>query len=84
MPTPIQTYATAQAAVNKRVADATAGLTGDIEGLNALIKTLQDSQGTISPEDQTTLDQLQAAGEAMATKIEALDAITPPVVPPAL
>lgn len=62
---------------------AIAGLSGDIDTLNAEIKTLQNSAGAITPEDQATLDRLDAVGQSAADKLTALDALTPPPVPPA-
>lgn len=59
------------------------GIVGDIKGLNDLIKKLQDSSGQSAPEDKKILDDLQNMGEAVAVKAEALDAMTPPVVPAA-
>ena len=79
----ISDFAVKQKAHNYRVDVAIAGLTGAIQGLNDLIKKLQNSSGQISAEDQATLDSLDAAGESAASKLEALDALTPPVVPAA-
>lgn len=66
------------------------GLSGDIQALNDKITELQNSQGSVTPEDQALLDELQTAGDALATKVEgvssalaALDALTPPTPPPA-
>lgn len=65
-----------------------AGLSGDIQALNDKITELQDSVGTVSPEDQGLIDELETQGEAVASKVEAvanalsaLDAQTPPSVP---
>jgi predicted nucleic acid-binding Zn-ribbon protein len=70
------------------VSTAVTGITGDISTLNDLIKKLQDSQGQITPEDQATLDQLDAAGQALQDRADVLakaaadaDALTPPPVP---
>ena len=54
---------------------------GDIENLNAQILALQNSTGAITPSDQAILDKIQARGQAVADKLAALDALTPPVVP---
>jgi hypothetical protein len=78
----ISDFATAQKAHNDRVDAALTGLSGDIDTLNATIATLQGTQGAITAEDQTLLDTLQAQGEALAARIEAADALTPPAVPP--
>lgn len=76
------------AAIDSAVAGVS-GLTADVQSLNDKITELQNSQGTVTPEDQALLDQLEAQGEATATRLEgvsaalaALDAQTPPVVPP--
>ncbi len=65
------------------------GLTDDVKALNDKITELQNSSGGVTPEDQATIDELQTSGEALATRLEAastaikaLDAQTPPVVPP--
>lgn len=79
----ISEFAVKQESYNARVATAIDGIVADIAGLNALIVALQTSAGTVTPEDQATLDALQAAGEAAAAKAEAADAMTPPVVPTA-
>ena len=64
------------------------GLTGDVKNLNDQITALQNSTGPVTPEDQILIDAAQAAGQALADKLaafnaalEALDALTPPVVP---
>jgi hypothetical protein len=57
------------------------GLAADVKNLNDQIKVLQNSPGAITAADQTTLDAIQARASAMADKLSALDALTPPVVP---
>ena len=66
------------------------GVKGDVEALNKKIEELQNSSGGVTPEDQALIDQLESAGDALATKMEGvagslktLDEQTPPVVPPA-
>jgi hypothetical protein len=76
----ISNFAAAQEAVNAQIAAAITGVASDIAGLNALIQQLQDSAGTVSPEDQALLDALQVQGAALAARLEALDAETPPPV----
>lgn len=80
----ISDYATAQAAFNARIETSVNGITADVTSLNDKITELQNSPGRISPEDQALLDGLQAQGAALATKLEALDAIVtvPPPAPP--
>lgn len=65
------------------------GLTADVKNLNDQIAALQNSSGTVTAEDQAILDAAQAAGVALQEKlvafnaaIEALNQLTPPVVPP--
>lgn len=77
----ISDFAAKQNAFNDRIDAAVTGLQSDIDALNAEILKLQNSPGTITPEDQASLDALQARGEAIAAKLEALDALTPPTPP---
>lgn len=56
-------------------------LQGDVKNLNDQIAALQNSPGQITSSDQAILDKVQARGQAIATKLAALDALTPPVVP---
>jgi len=83
-----KTFNDRQSAAIESIATSVTGLTGDVKSLNDKITELQNSPGTITPEDQALLDDLQAQGEAAATKAEgvaaavkALDDQTPPVVP---
>jgi predicted nucleic acid-binding Zn-ribbon protein len=77
----ISDFAAKQKDFNTRLDTAVTGLQGDIKALNDKITELQNTTGGITPEDQALLDELQAKAEEMATKLEALDALTPPVVP---
>lgn len=77
----ISEFATKQSAFNDRIDGAVTGLAADVEALNAEIAKLQGSAGEVTPEDQASLDALQARGETIAAKVEALDAMTPPKVP---
>lgn len=79
----ISEFAGKQTAFNKRMGDAVDGIVGDVKTLNDLITKLQEAPGTISPEDQATLDELESAGEALSTRVEGADALTPPAVPSA-
>jgi len=79
----IAEFAVKQNEYNARIDAAVAGISADLVALNDKIAQLQNSAGTITPEDQATLDELQRSGQAAADKIEALDALTPPVVPTA-
>lgn len=55
----------------------------EIQSLNDKITQLQNSPGTITPEDQVLLDAAQAQSQALVTKAQALDTINPPVAPTA-
>lgn len=77
----ISDFAAKQGAFNTRIDNAIAGLVEDVKFLNATIETLQTTPGPITAEDQASLDALEARGDAIAAKLEALDALTPPVVP---
>jgi hypothetical protein len=79
----ISDFAVKQNAFNDRIDASITGVRADVTGLNDLILRLQNSPGPISPEDQASLDSLQVRGEAITAKLEALDALTPPVVPAA-
>lgn len=80
----ISDFAAKQNAFNDRVDTAVAGITSDVDALTAKIVELQNTSGSITAEDQALLDAIQARSEAVATKLEALDALnekapTPPV-----
>jgi predicted nucleic acid-binding Zn-ribbon protein len=77
----ISDFAVKQDAFNDRQDAAITGLQGDVQALKDEITKLQNSPGTITPEDQATLDRIQARSETIATKLEALDALTPPTPP---
>lgn len=79
----ISLFAEKQNAHNARMSAALGGIVSDIDGLNELIQKLQTTPGPISAEDQATLDSLEAAGEALAARVEETDHITAPVVPAA-
>lgn len=81
MATAIETFVTAQNAFNDKIDAAIVGLEGDILSLNETIAKLQTTPGTITPEDQALLDALQARGKLISDKLDALDALTPPVPP---
>lgn len=78
----ISDFAAHQSAFNTRLDTAITGLQADVEALNAKIEELQNSPGSITPEDQALLDELTSRGEAITAKLEALDALTPPPPPP--
>jgi len=81
--TAISDFAVKQDAYNTQIGTAVDDIATQITNLNTEIATLQNSPGTITPEDQATLDRLHAAGQALATKVQALDTLTPPPPPTA-
>jgi hypothetical protein len=56
-------------------------LQGDVKNLSDQIVALQNTQGVITAEDQALLDGIQARAKTVSDKLDALDALTPPVVP---
>jgi outer membrane murein-binding lipoprotein Lpp len=79
----ISDFAAKQAAHNQQVSADLDALKQQISDLNTKIATLQNSPGAITPEDQATLDQIEAAGADLATKADALAGVTPPTPPAA-
>ena len=45
------------------------GVAGDVDRLKATIKALQDSAGTVTPEDQALLDKSEAAVNSLAGRM---------------
>lgn len=78
----ISTFATNVQAFFDRQDTAIAALQSDVQDLNDEIKALQDSNGTVTPEDQVLLDSITSRASAVADKLDALDALTPPKAPP--
>lgn len=79
--TAIADFAAKQQAFNDEIAADLTSISTQITALNATIATLQNSSGTISPEDQATLDDLQAKGTALAAQADATAGKTPPALP---
>lgn len=79
--TAISDFAAKQNEFNTRIGSAIDGIVGDIKSLNDKITELQNSSGAVTPEDQALIDDLQAQGQALADRAEALDAQTPPAPP---
>lgn len=77
----ISQFAEKQAAFNDKIDAAVTGLTEDIEALNDKIEELQNTAGEITAEDQALLDAIETRSDAIATKLAALDALTPPKPP---
>ncbi len=80
----ISDFAAAQSAFQDQIDTAVSGLTGDVKNLADQIAKLQSTPGTITAEDQALLDGIQTRTKGIADKLAALDALTPPVVPPAV
>ncbi len=78
----ISDFAAKQKAHNEKLATSIDGLVADVQSLNDKITELQNNPGPISPEDQATLDELEAQGAALSEKAAALDELTPPVTSP--
>ena len=64
------------------------GITGDLTWIKSELDRLNNSPGTISAEDQATLDgiiakmaSLNAGGADVRSRLQALDSMTPPVPP---
>lgn len=72
----ISDFAAKVDAFNETIDKAVDGLTADVADLKAQIEKLQNSPGAITPEDQATLDRIQAKAGAVADKLAALDAQT--------
>lgn len=77
----ISDFADKMSAHNAKVDAAVDGLVADIGGLKDQIAALQASQGQITAEDQALLDSIEQRAATIASNLEALDALTPPVVP---
>lgn len=77
----ISDFAAKQTQFNDRLTAAIQGVAADVAALNAKIEELQNTQGSITPEDQALLDDLQTRGEALASALEAVDNLTPPAPP---
>lgn len=80
--TAISDFAAKMTAFTDRQDAAVADLQGDVKSLEDQIAALQATAGAITPEDQALLDVIQARASTVADKLDALDALTPPVVPP--
>ena len=79
----ISDFAVKQQAHNDKMAADLVSLASKADAQNALIQTLQNSPGPISPADQATLDQLDAGGNALVAQADAMVGVVPPVVPAA-
>lgn len=79
--TKIADFSTAMTAFFDRQDAAVTDLQGDVKSLSDQIAVLQNSTGAITPEDQASLDAIQARASTISDKLDALDALTPPVAP---
>ena len=73
----ISDFAAKQNEFNALMAAGLDGIQTDLAALKALIEQLQNSAGQITPEDQALLDQIQSQTEAMAGRVQEIDAQTP-------
>lgn len=77
----ISDFASRQNAFNTRIDSAVEGIQTDVTSLREVIEKLQNTPGAITPEDQALLDTIERRAEGLTTKLEALNAMEPPVVP---
>ena len=78
----IADFVAAQNAYNDRIDAAITAIAAEVGQMNDLITTLNNNppfQGQLSADDQAALESLEAHGESIAEKLEALEA--PPVAP---
>jgi len=76
----ITDFSTAVKASFDKVSGDLDSISTDIQVLNDKITALQNSPGTLTPEDQAALDDIQAGAVALAAKA---DAAVPAPLPPA-
>jgi hypothetical protein len=74
-------FITAQNGFNAALETALTDIGGDIQNLNDQIAALVAAGGTLTPAQQAALDALVVSGTALQAKADALNALTPPVVP---
>ena len=80
----IQAYSDAVNAQFDIIEPAVDGIVDDVQFLKDTIAALQNSPGSITPDDQALLDKAQARVNLLSTKIVNLDnATSRPVPPPA-
>ncbi len=78
----ISDYAEKVNAAFDSIATSIDGVVADVAGLKKVIEDLQNSPGTITPEDQKLLDDALARATALSDKVKALDEATPPAPTP--
>lgn len=79
--TAISDFSDKMAAFFTRQDTAMADLQGDVDNLQKQIAALNNSSGTITAADQALLDAIVAKAQVVSDKLDALDALTPPVAP---
>ena len=77
----VNDFVTQQTAFNAALNIALTDLGGDIQQLNDKIAALVAAGGALTADQQAALDVLVIDGAALAAKADALNALTPPVVP---
>jgi len=82
----IQAFAAAETSVLNSLVTAINNIATGVAALDALITTLQNSPGDITPADQATLDAIQAQTTQIQAQLTAINTTPPgtpvPVVPP--
>ncbi len=79
----LDTYIASQKEANDKINTAITGVSGDVAGLKKRIDDLIAQQGDVITNDQKALlQELSQSAGAIVTKLEALDASTPPVDTP--
>lgn len=79
----ISDYADAVKATFDSIGASVDGIAGDLAELARKIDELQNSAGSVTPEDQARLDEIQNMANALKDRVSALDAINAPPAPPA-
>ncbi len=74
--TAIQTFSDKVSKAFSDIATSVDGVAQDVTDLKAKIDELQNSPGSITPEDQALLDQVQQQATTLAEKVKALDDAT--------
>lgn len=77
----IQQYAERISAHLDRIDTNVEGINGDITGLKDEIAALRTSLGQLTPEQEALLGGLETRVASMAERVQAINDLTPPVVP---
>jgi hypothetical protein len=72
----IQQFSARVTAAFARIGTSVDGIHGDITQLKQLILDLQNSPGTLTPEDQAALDVIETLVSGLETRVSSLDAET--------